>query len=113
METPASSIESLIGKIESYGNTRYELSKFKSLENANRIASILLSRIFVFINILLFLFFVNVGIALLLGQLLGKIYYGFFIVAVAHLLISLIFYFFLNKWIRTPVSNFIITQLLQ
>jgi len=113
METPASVIESLISKAETYGNTRYELSKLKSLENTNIIASSLLSRGIIAMTVILFLLFVNVGIALLLGELLGRSFYGFFIVASFYLLVGVVFYFFLYRWIRKPVSNFLITHLLQ
>jgi hypothetical protein len=113
MDTPVKGIELLIIEAESYANTRYELSKLKSLEVTNAIATSLLSRSIIAITITLFLLFVNVGIALLLGELLGRTYYGFFIVAGVYLLAGIVFYFFLHKWIRKPLSNFIITQVLQ
>ena len=113
MDTRVKGIELLITEAESYANTRYELSKLKSLEVTNTLATSLLSRSIVAITIMLFLLFVNVGVALMLGEVLGKTFYGFFIVAGVYLLAGIVFYFFLHKWIRKPLSNFIITQVLQ
>jgi ABC-type transport system involved in cytochrome bd biosynthesis fused ATPase/permease subunit len=61
----------------------------------------------------LFALVLNIGIALWLGELLGKNYYGFFIVAVFYLLSAIVLHFFLHNWIKKPVSNLIITQALQ
>jgi len=113
METHPKGIEVLISKAESYAETRFELSKLKSLEVTNAVATSLLSRIIIAIIITLFLLLVNVGISLLLGDLLGRPFYGFFIVAAFYMIVGIVLYFFLYKWIRKPVSNFIITHVLQ
>lgn len=113
METPASLIELLIERAETYGKTTYELSKLKALETGTHIVVSLVSRLGAIIMLSFFLLVFNIGIALLLGDLFGKIYYGFFIVATFYLVAGLIFYFFLHKWNKKPVSNLIIKQALQ
>jgi hypothetical protein len=113
METPSSIIETLMERAELYGKTSYELSKLKSLEATTIIASTLLSRLGFIVMISLFALFLNIGIALLLGEALGRFYYGFFIVAVFYLIAGIVFYFFLYKWIKKPLSNLIITEVLQ
>lgn len=113
METPASLIESLIERTEAYGKTSFELSKLKAVEASTRITTLLVSRITVIILLIIFIVALSVGVALLLGELLGKSYYGFFMVAVFYLIAGLLTHFFLYKWIKKPVSNSIIKQLLQ
>ena len=113
METKAGVIESLIGKAEQYSTTSIELSKLKSVENATVIASTVISRLGILLHVGLFLLFTNIGLAILLGDLLGKMCYGFFIIAASHMLLSIVLYFFLYKWVKKPVSNFIIGQVLQ
>ena len=63
--------------------------------------------------VVLFTIFFNIGMALWLGDLLGEVYYGFFIVAVFYLVVGVILYFFLRKWIKGPVSKLIITEALR
>lgn len=112
-EQPASEIEILFERVESFGKTTYELSKLKILETTIQVVTSLLSSISVVIMLLFFALVLNIGIALYLGELLGKIYYGFFIVAAFYLLIGIIFKLVLYKWIKNPVGNFLIKQTLR
>jgi hypothetical protein len=92
METIRTVIETLYERTEEYSKTSLELAKLKSL---------------------LFVLVLNIGMALWMGELLGKSYYGFFIVAGFYLIAGFIFHFFLHNWIKKPVSKLIITQVLQ
>ena len=113
METTVHILEGLFEKAERYSKTSYELSKLKSLETSTIVASTVLSRLTIIVVFSMFMLFFNVGLALFIGQLLGKSYYGFFIVSGAYLIAGIILHFFLYKWIRKPLSDFIITQVLQ
>jgi len=113
METPSSTLELLIERLEQFAKTNIELSKLKAIEIAATIASLLISRLCFVGAIALFTIFLNIGIALMLGDMIGKVYYGFFIVATFYLMAGIVFYFFLNKWIKKPLSDMIITQALQ
>jgi membrane-associated HD superfamily phosphohydrolase len=113
METPRSVIETLYERAEEYSKTSYELTKLKSLETTTVVVSTLISRLSVVIMFSLFALVLNIGIALWLGELLGKSYYGFFIVAGFYLIAGSVFHFFLHGWIKKPVSELIITQALQ
>ncbi|MES2619762.1 MAG: hypothetical protein V4615_02845 [Bacteroidota bacterium] len=112
-ETPVDLIETLYERAESYGKTTYELTKLKSLETTTVVVTSLVSRLSVIIMISLFALVLNIGIALWLGELLGKSYYGFFIVAGFYLLAGVVLHFFLLKWIKKPMSDLIIAQALQ
>jgi lipoprotein signal peptidase len=113
MEKPSILIEELFEKVESYSKTTYELSKLQALETTTIVVSSLVSRLSVITIFFLFTLVLNTGIALLLGELLGKFYYGFFIVAAFYLLAGIVLYFFLHQWIKKPVSDLIITQALK
>jgi len=113
METSRGIIETLAEHAELYGKTNYELTKLKSLETTTIIASAIVSRLVVIIVLAMFTIFLSIGIALMLGQALGKPYYGFLIVALFYLITGIVFHFFLNKWIKKPLSNLIITEVLQ
>ncbi|HLP19907.1 MAG TPA: hypothetical protein VK174_06380, partial [Chitinophagales bacterium] len=70
-------------------------------------------RLSVIVMLSLFALVFNIGVALWLGEVLGKSYYGFFIVAGFYLLTGVVLHFFLRSWIKKPVSDLIITQALQ
>jgi hypothetical protein len=113
METETGLLESLLEKTELYSKTSYELGKLRTLETTTHVVTSLISKSSVIVMISLFALVLNIGIALWLGELLGKSYYGFFIVAAVYLLAGVILHFFLKKWIEKPVSDLIITQALQ
>ena len=112
METPVSLMESLFERVEVYAKTTYELSKLKLLQTTINVVNIMVPRLSVIIMILLFTLVLNIGIALFLGELLGKSYYGFFVVAGFYLVAAIILHFFLHNWIKKPVSELIIKQAL-
>jgi hypothetical protein len=106
-------IELLFEKAEAYSQTTLELTKLKVLRTTTHVATSLITRLSVIIMLSIFVLVFNIGIALLLGELLGKTYYGFFIIAAFYLVAGIIFHFFLRKWIQKPVSELIIRQALQ
>jgi len=113
MVTPANIIESLFEKAQSFGKITLELTKLKVLETSIKVATSLITKISIIIVISMFLLFLNIGLSLFLGELLGKLYYGFFIVAAFYLVAGIFFYFSLHKWIKDPLSDLIIKQALQ
>ena len=112
MEYKENLIESLIEKGEQYGKTTLELITLKTIDKSADIASTLVSWIIVIVLIVLFFLIINIGIALWIGELLGKSYYGFFVVAGFYALLSIILGLFRVKLIKKPVNNSIISQVL-
>lgn len=113
MEDQQSLIESLIEKGEQYGKTTIELLKLKTLDKSADVASTLISWAIVVVFTVLFFLILNIGIALWIGELLGKSYYGFFAVAGFYALLAIIFALFREQWVKRPVNNSIVTQVLE
>ena len=113
MEDKESLIESLIEKGEQYGKTTIELIKLKTLDKSADVASTLISWAVVIVFTVLFFLILNIGIALWIGELLGKSYYGFFAVATFYALLSIIFILFREQFVKMPVNNSIVTQVLE
>jgi hypothetical protein len=112
MEEQTSSIESLIEKGEQYGKTTIELLKLKTLDKSADVASNLVSWLIVLIFAILFFLILNIGVALWLGGLMGKSYYGFFAVSGFYGFLTLIFGIFRKQLIKEPLNNSIIEQVL-
>jgi hypothetical protein len=113
MSTSKSLIELLFEKIEEYRNTNYELIKLKLVKKAAIIVPFVISRIIIVWIFFFFTIILSVGIALLLGELMNKLYYGFFMVAAFYFVVGIVLYFFLHKWIKKPLGNSIIKQALK
>lgn len=112
MEDKATLINQLIDQAESYGKTSIELLKLKAVDKVADATSSLVSWTIVIVSVALFFMTLNVGLALLIGDLLGKSWLGFFVVAAFYALIALIFLIFRKRWIKKPVSDSVINQML-
>lgn len=105
-------IDKLIEKIELYGKKSFELSKLKILQRAILLFTSFTSISGTVLILLFFLLMLSVSISLFLGELLGKLSYGFFIVSAFYLLMFILSYFFLYKCIKRPFANMIIKKVL-
>ena len=113
MEDNANLIESLLEKATDYGKTTFELVKLKALDKTSEVVSSLLPNGIVFILITIFLIFANIGLAVWLGEILGKIYFGFFVVAAFYGLTGFILHFFMPKRLKKMVRDNFIKQMLK
>lgn len=111
MEQEPNKFELLFDKAGDYLETRLELWKLKATHKSSDIVSGVVSSLILICIMLLFVIILNIGIALLLGEWLGKPYYGFFILAGFYLIAGLIFSAFKNKWVKDPVTHAIIKKI--
>lgn len=105
-------IENLIDQSKEYVDTKIELLKLKTIEKASYVFSYIL--ITLLFGIFFFLFFVvlNIGLALFIGDLLGKAYWGFFIMAGVYIIAGLIIFFTRNKIFKGPITAMFIRKFL-
>jgi hypothetical protein len=106
-------VELLFEKAENYGKTTIELAKLNVIDTLAEVVSSLATQLALSIVVAMFLLTVNIGIALWVGELLGKTYYGFFVVAGAYTFLAILLYTFRNQWIKLPISNTIISKMLK
>ena len=112
MEDKTTPVEVLLGRVQAYIKTSIQLFKLKATEKLAEMLSNMASGFAILIFLTLFLINLNIGIALLLGDLLGKVWLGFVIVSALYACVGFIVYLFRDKWIKRPVNNSIIAQLL-
>jgi fatty acid desaturase len=113
MEDHTKLIESLFERATDYGKTSIELVKLQAVDKTSDVVSSFVPHSVVFVLIASFLLFLNLGIAFWLGEILGKIFYGFFVVAGFYIVAGMIIHFFMHKWIKKLVRNYIVKLLLK
>jgi hypothetical protein len=113
MEDKAKSLESLLNSATDYGKTTYELIKLKALDKTSDVVSSVVPHSVVLIILSSFTLFLNLGIAFWLGEILGKIFYGFMIISGFYFIIGVIIYFLMYKWLKKLVCNYVIKQMLK
>ena len=105
-------IESLFSKSKEYAGNRFELYKLKAIDKTSTIAASIIAGVALFIVLFIFFIVFNIGIALLIGDLLGKSYLGFLILAAIYAIAGLILFRGRNKFFKTPVAQMLIRKFL-
>ncbi len=108
-----SSIEKLFERVEKYGITSIELFKLSFIDKFTDVVSSIVLKIAIYFSLLMFVLIINIGIALWLGDVLGKSYFGFFVVALFYALIAFIINIYGFEIIKNPLSNKLIIKLLE
>ena len=97
MEDKVNMIETLLERVTELGKTSLELYKLKAIEKTSEVASTVIPRAIVFILFSTFLLFLNLGVALWLGMLMGSTFYGFFAVSAFYAVLAASVYFFMHN----------------
>jgi hypothetical protein len=113
MEENANLLETLLERASEYGKTSFELARLKALDKTTEIVSSVIPLSVVILLVASSLLFLNLVLAFWLGEVLGKIYYGFFIVAAFYVLAGIFIHFFLHKWIKRLVGDYFIKRVLK
>ena len=111
--TSADSIKTLIDKSKDYLETKIELTKLKTIDKSADVLSTVVVMVSMIFFLSLFVLFVSIALALMIGKILGDIYYGFFIMGGFYAIILLMIYVKREKWIKTPIANGLINKMLK
>ena len=104
-------LESLFEKAEDYSKTTLEVIRLKAISKTAEVLSTLVAQMALLVAIALASLTINIGLALWVGKLLHKAYFGFFIVGGFYSIVAVLLYFFKNSWIKIPVNKGIISML--
>ena len=113
MEDNSNIFESLLKSTAEYGIASLELLKMKTLDKTSNVISSFMPHVVVYVIIGSFMLFANLGLALWLGEILGKIYFGFLAVAAFYGFIALLIQLFFRKLLKKMFCNYIIKQVLK
>jgi hypothetical protein len=113
MEENSKFLESLLESATEYGKTSLELGKLKALDKTADVVSTLVPHSVVIILAATFMLFLNLGLALWLGEVLGKMFYGFLAIAAFYAVAGVIVHFFMHKGIKKMVGDSIVKQMLK
>jgi hypothetical protein len=107
------SIKTLIDQSKEFLETQIELTKLKAIDKSADVLSTAIVMVTVIFFGSLFVIFVSIGVALVLGNWLGSNQYGFLIVGGVYGLLLLMVYVKKDKWIKTPIANGLINKMLK
>jgi ABC-type uncharacterized transport system fused permease/ATPase subunit len=113
MENETNRLEALLEKVTKLGKTSLELIKMKTVVKTADVVSSVAPKIIVIILFSVFMTFLNFGLAFWLGKLMGNTFYGFFVVSAFYAVLAAIVYFFMQKWLKRVLNEFIIKLFFQ
>jgi hypothetical protein len=113
MEDNTKLIESLLDRTAEFGKASFELVKLKALDKTSDVVSSLIPHSIVLILIVVFMLFLNLGLAFWLGEIMGRTFYGFFVIAAFYGIISIVLHFFMHDWLKKIAGNFFIKHVLK
>ena len=113
MENIATDIELLYKKAEQYSKTSFELLQLNTIDKTSDVISSLSVVISISIIVAMFTLFINIGISLFIGNLLGNDALGFLIVSGFYFVLGIVFYIFRKTLIKIPIDNLIVSKLLK
>lgn len=106
-------IATLIERAEVYGKTTLNLLKLNVIDKSADVVSSLISQLAVIMTVVFSVLIISIGLSLWIGKLLGDDFYGFFIIGGFYALLAILLQVFRNQWLKYPVSNSIIRQMLK
>lgn len=105
-------IETLFSQSKDYVRNRVELYKLKAIDKTSTVASAVIAGVALFIVFFIFFIVFNIGIALLIGDLLGKSWLGFLILAALYAIAGFVILKGRDKFFKTPVTQMLIRKFL-
>lgn len=97
MNEQKEALEELFDKVENYSKTSFALYKLQLIDKSSSLLSIVLVYIAIIVFMLFFISFINIALALFIGQWIGDYYLGFLIVSVFYLIVGGLIYWNRNK----------------
>ena len=98
-------IEHLVSNVKEYAEERLKLIILNAYDKAGRLLSNTVSILILAVISFFVLLFVSFAMAWWIGQALEQPFLGFLIIGGVYLLLVLLVYVNREKWIRTPVIN--------
>lgn len=105
-------MESLLQKTIDYSKTSYELMKLKALDKTTNVLSSIIPHTGVLVLFGSFMLLFNLGLSFWLGEILGRMAYGFFAVAGFYAIIGLIVQLFMQRWLKFRLRNYFIKHMI-
>jgi Putative Actinobacterial Holin-X, holin superfamily III len=111
MEEHDNDIDLLLSDAGDFIETRTTLFKLKAVESLSEVSSDLVAGLGLLSILAIFLLILTIGFALLIGDWMGKGFYGFFIMGGVYAVVGIIVYLGRKRWLKAPFSNMLIRKI--
>lgn len=113
MQEQPTDIDVLLSDAGDFIETKAALWKLKTIESLADVSGELVAGLAMIVLASFVVILISIGVALWLGELLGKSYYGFFIIGGFYAIVALIMLLRRERWLKDPFSNMLIRKILK
>jgi hypothetical protein len=113
MEDQQNDIDILLSDAGDFIETRTTLWKLKAIESFVDVSGELVAGMGLIVISSFVVIIFSIGLALLIGDWLGKGAYGFFIIGGIYSILAIIIYARRGRWLKGPFSNMLIRKILK
>lgn len=113
MEEEVSKTIPFFEELERVVSIRLEILKLKLISKVSDMLAAFFSNFILILSLVLFLVFLSVGLALMIGEWLGKSSYGFLCIAALFGLIWVFIYFFRWNMLKRKIADGIVAQIFE
>ena len=103
--------EGLIESLGVYLNTRLEILKLRGIKTSSDVVSTLLSYALLLLFGTVFFLILNIALGYYIGELMGKTYLGFLVVAAFYFVLIIILSLLRKRLFKKPIANALISKL--
>jgi hypothetical protein len=111
MEEQPTDIDILLSDAGDFIETRTTLWKYKTIESLADVSGELVSGLGLIVIASFVIITFSIGFSLLIGEWLGKSYYGFFVMGGLYAIVGWIIFAGRRRWLKTPFSNMLIRKI--
>ena len=111
-DTPMVKVDTLYTKVEDLIKSSIALTTLKLKARMALFMSTFAISLIVIAVVILIVLFLNIGLALWVGEMLGKSYLGFFMIGFVYFISMIIFRLFFYKMLKAKVSNLVIQNIM-
>jgi hypothetical protein len=105
-------IEPLLVNASAFLKTNLELLKLKAVDKLSELVSTVLPMTFIIVVLITALFFLNIGLALWLGDLINSMYGGFLLVGLFYSIVAIVFRLIFYRYTKRTIRQQMIKSLL-
>src|SRR6185437_8204347 len=113
MQDEPTDIDILLSDAGDFIETKTRLWKLKTIESLADVSGELVAVLTMIVVTSVVIIIFSIGLALWIGDLLGKYYWGFFIIGGFYAIVALILYAGRHRWLKDPFSNTLIRKILK
>lgn len=113
MESTIDQVGGLVNKLKEIAETNVEILKLEAAKKISLTLSSVITMMAIGLLLLLIIIIGSIGLSILIGNQVGHLSYGFFIVCAFYLLIGLLLLLFRKNILSDPIRNIIIDKIIQ